>query len=429
MAYINFVFGLVIMMMNLCNDTSCSTSTSLAQEIFESDDLLTQILLNLPVKSLFRFKCVSKKWMSIISSPYFSIIHTRRNPNPISSTLLMLKNKSMILLSLGNHENNPEADHRIPSFDFFNITSDTIMKILGTCNGLMLSHMGSASNENEYYYCVSNITTKQYKKIPPPGKIMNKPILGVNLAFDPSNSPHFKIVCVGQSFKLDDRICQLEIYSSETGSWRLWNGSFTYPFHFLEIFDRGVFFNGAIHWLCPRGDCFYFVLEDETMKVLQTPPMHRDVYTTKRLRFLGKSGKYLHLVDFEANLFHNPPMVIYEMGMDYSGWVLKYRINLNELGLVFPDMIREIQVNTRYTENENDYSVHMSRYYLCSVLSVRRAADGESVEIILLLPRYIIAYNPKYHSLRVLLWLDHTIQLLDNKWYDVHQFIETLSWL
>ncbi|KAL3535354.1 hypothetical protein ACH5RR_003815 [Cinchona calisaya] len=420
------------MMMNLCNDNTSSSSSfsSSAQEIEESEDLLIQILLHLPVKSLLGFKCVCKKWKSLISSQYFSINHTQRNPNPISSSLLMLRNQSLILLSLGHHENNPEADFRIPSFDFFNITPDTTMRILGICNGLMLSYISSSFNENEYAFCVSNITTRQLTNLPPPGKIINKPILGINLAFDPSNSPHFKVICFGQSFMLEDKSCQLEIYSSETGLWKLWNGSFSNPFHILEVFDRGVFCNGAIHWLSTISDSFYFVLEKETMKTLPMPPMHRDIYTTKRLRFLGQSGGYLNLIDFEANLFHNPPMDIYEMKKDYSEWVLKYRIDLNELGLLFPEMIKEIQVHSQKTEDEHDVSVHISKHYLCSVLSVRRAVDGESVEIIMLLPQHIIAYNPMNNCLRVLLWLDKgTIQLQDHKWYDCYQFTETLSWL
>jgi len=50
------------------------------------DELITQILLRLPVKSLIRFKSVSKSWCSLISNPSFAksqfqitaATHTRR---------------------------------------------------------------------------------------------------------------------------------------------------------------------------------------------------------------------------------------------------------------------------------------------------------------------------------------------------------------
>ncbi|KAK5817620.1 hypothetical protein PVK06_022547 [Gossypium arboreum] len=43
-----------------------------AETIANNYDLLIQILVRLPVKSLLRFKSVSKTWHSIISNPEFS---------------------------------------------------------------------------------------------------------------------------------------------------------------------------------------------------------------------------------------------------------------------------------------------------------------------------------------------------------------------
>ena len=38
-------------------------------------DLLIQIMIRLPTKSLQRFKCVSKSWLSLISSSHFANLH------------------------------------------------------------------------------------------------------------------------------------------------------------------------------------------------------------------------------------------------------------------------------------------------------------------------------------------------------------------
>ncbi|RHN79380.1 putative F-box domain-containing protein [Medicago truncatula] len=40
--------------------------------LYLPDELITQILLRLPVETLIRFKCVCKSWFSLISNPYFA---------------------------------------------------------------------------------------------------------------------------------------------------------------------------------------------------------------------------------------------------------------------------------------------------------------------------------------------------------------------
>ncbi|KAG5001241.1 hypothetical protein JHK87_022313 [Glycine soja] len=40
-----------------------------------SHDLIVEILLRLPIKSLLRFKCVCKSWLSFISNPHFVKSH------------------------------------------------------------------------------------------------------------------------------------------------------------------------------------------------------------------------------------------------------------------------------------------------------------------------------------------------------------------
>ncbi|KAI5675492.1 hypothetical protein M9H77_06442 [Catharanthus roseus] len=391
-------------MMNLCPKTTSSSSSSAAEMIAENQDLMVEILLHLPVKSLLRFKCVSKQWKSMISNPYFAHRHTRRNSTRPTSSLLILKRRGMLILSLGNDANSP-AGFRTPSFNFLNVTPDFTLKILGSCNGLMLCSLSSAFNDYSFAYCVCNLTTKRFTTFPRPGMVRNKPLLGVNLAFDPSESPHFKIVCVGQCCIFDDQRCQIEIYSSETR----------------------VFCYGAIHWLSPIGDSFYFVLQEESLKTLAMPPMQGDIYSTKRVRYLGQSGGILHLIDSEANMYYNPPMDIYEIGRDYSGWVLKCRINLEDIGCLYPDMVGHVEVHTQLLES--GFGVHLSKYYLYSILSLVRGGDGETLEIILSIPNKIISYNPKENSAKVLLCLVNNMNSLDYRWFDVYQFNDSLSWL
>ncbi|KAM1721011.1 hypothetical protein ACFX12_022597 [Malus domestica] len=51
--------------------------SSPGEAVANSQDILTQILLRLPTKSLVRFKCVSTHWLSLISCPQFIAAQVR----------------------------------------------------------------------------------------------------------------------------------------------------------------------------------------------------------------------------------------------------------------------------------------------------------------------------------------------------------------
>ncbi|GKF18312.1 hypothetical protein Tco_0063230 [Tanacetum coccineum] len=67
------------------------------------------------------------------------------------------------------------------------------------------------------------------------------------LAFDPTKSPHYKVVQVGCIVD-HDRGYSIHIYSSQTGNWVAYDHSFSsYMFH--DRFHQGIYWNNAIHWL------------------------------------------------------------------------------------------------------------------------------------------------------------------------------------
>ncbi|KAK9931552.1 hypothetical protein M0R45_018825 [Rubus argutus] len=71
-----------------------------------------------------------------------------------------------------------------------------------------------------YRFYVCNPTTKQFKAIAFPFQFQyadSNRIYGVNLAFDPTHSPHFKVVCVLGKSSLDSYY--LHVYDSKTDTW------------------------------------------------------------------------------------------------------------------------------------------------------------------------------------------------------------------
>ncbi|PPD80863.1 hypothetical protein GOBAR_DD22214 [Gossypium barbadense] len=84
-----------------------------------------------------------------------------------------------------------------------------------------------------------------------------------DIAFDPTKSLNYKVVCLDIWDEPDSsyRTKQIEIYSYQTPSWRLSGKSFIAQIH-ME-FEGGVFCNGAIHWLNVWGNTSpYFNVDD-----------------------------------------------------------------------------------------------------------------------------------------------------------------------
>ncbi|KAH9609222.1 hypothetical protein KSS87_000482 [Heliosperma pusillum] len=101
-------------------------------------DLISEMILTrLPIKSILRFKSVSKLWYSTISSSRFAFAHLKfPNPSPTESLLIRNGNKFKIM----SYENG-EIDLVSLEVDFDVVDED--MVLVGSCNGLV--GLGSTS--------------------------------------------------------------------------------------------------------------------------------------------------------------------------------------------------------------------------------------------------------------------------------------------
>ncbi|KAK6784004.1 hypothetical protein RDI58_017458 [Solanum bulbocastanum] len=143
---------------------------TLVIKVTGNTELLTEILLRLPSKSLLRLQTVCKDWLFHISSQRFRLLHSQT--------------KQMSSL-------------KVDGFFF-------------CCSG----------DGNDQLYFVYNPTTNQRRLIPLPCTITNPnhhEVMVMNLAVDPMESDRYKIVCI---MKSDDDYNQYYVYSSETRVWR-----------------------------------------------------------------------------------------------------------------------------------------------------------------------------------------------------------------
>ncbi|KAK2980455.1 hypothetical protein RJ640_028863 [Escallonia rubra] len=128
------------------------------------DDIAVNVLLILPVKSLLRFKCVSKSWRSLITDPLFVKQHLKRDDGPCNTALCRFgvagsSCPSAIKGLINRHSVNNDASGRpVERADYKR--SNNSFEILGSCNGLVLVYA--------CYYgrlLLWNPSTRQYNKL------------------------------------------------------------------------------------------------------------------------------------------------------------------------------------------------------------------------------------------------------------------------
>lgn len=111
----------------------------------------------------------------------------------------------------------------------------------------------------------------------------------ISLDFNPLKSPH-QVICIYVKEKMifakDDTLppgpnLHIEIYSSETSSWRLSGKPFQAPWGYFMW--HGIFWNGLLHWFHRLFEdydvySFCFDVERETAKPLPMPIIVDDLW-------------------------------------------------------------------------------------------------------------------------------------------------------
>ncbi|KAL6143102.1 hypothetical protein ACLB2K_053798 [Fragaria x ananassa] len=407
----------------------CSSSR-LPETIWDYEDIFLEILVRVPARILLRCKCVSKHWLSFISDPKFCHLHTLRNPNPSASAVFSNLSRDIGFIPLDfDHDQTTSTGSGSPSCDplkfIANLCPDNI-KIVQSCNGLILCHpeivLPSIIHDSDVlrlntplYYYVINPTTKQFTKLIPPAAAAATTtlprIFGYALAFDPSKSPHYKVVFLW--FRDEPSpwgLCSyhnIEIYSSETKSWRLLNSSF--KTHEV-IYEEGVYCNGAVHWVGLFCEVAYYHIEEEHDGFVDGFPYseEKNWETLDSRYFMESSDGHLQLIQI-----YSPSLTkfeVLEMGRDYCGWFVKYNVDLDPLCTAYPSIHAWIWVVLFLAKGEN---------------------EDEGSSLLLHAPGKVISYNLKSNTFKSIgltpqAGVDDSLRRVGER---NHRYMETLAWV
>ncbi|CAK7345564.1 unnamed protein product [Dovyalis caffra] len=416
------------------------SNSSSVDAVFGADDLLTEILLHLPAKSILKFKLVSKKWLSIISNPSFAILHTKLNPHTISALLLQVlylfkKPSSYQYVSLDGKSSAVNLSSEFLSFDPDNLGSTHVSQ---SCNGLLLCSKSNrySAERNKTTYYVFNPTTRQFAVLTLPsgdGIRFNR----IQLVFDPSKSPFYKVLCI-HYFK---SVLEIHVYSSETKIWKLSLKQENFDSWCVNL-NNGVFWNGAIHWISPKGNGFCFLLDEECLQAMTSPPLPES-WETNSFKYFGESGGQLHFIgsfNSEQNLDVmnmginvSPDMSDDQMGRSSSckigsqyivvyakdkvcpKWFVKYYVDVNAIVMAYPETIEDPTVSPCLLDRCIDVSFFIEE----------NNEEGPGPLLVINVPGDIISYSFRDKKLKKL------FSFHPYKHYSccAFKYTETLSWV
>ncbi|XP_047333260.1 F-box protein CPR1-like [Impatiens glandulifera] len=209
---------------------------------FFPDEILENVLCRLPVKSLLRLRCVSKPWLSLISSPRFVKLHLNRSVQTKSNLSLFLINGPEFfrwnLYSLDHDLLPPDevVNHPIDSHPF-----RCKWYTIGSCDGLIC--LSKAFDDDSVY--LWNPSTKKIIKLP--DSLSTKAYYDCCYGFGYDNTnDDYRVVRTGldRNDKGDIIDYHIQVYSLRSNSWHM-----PEKFHHCPTYqEKFSIACGALHW-------------------------------------------------------------------------------------------------------------------------------------------------------------------------------------
>ncbi|KAL8031469.1 hypothetical protein ABFX02_13G027100 [Erythranthe guttata] len=310
---------------------------------FIPTDILIEILLKLPVKSLIRFTTVAKSWRSIITTPTFIDSHISGGGGNNHTLLLRRYDKSdklehYSLLKTTKGESFSASSSSQLEFPFK--SQNGYFRIVGSCDGLV------CLLDDLFVNCSSPIVIWN-------PSVRNHIVLP-NPSINPKEVPHiaalgfggvagdvYKVVRLVYCRKTEDFGFVVpplvEIYSVGTGKWKKISGV-DVRLRVLEYMWNQAFLNGVVHWLAyepidenktTRGSILSFHMGEEVFGEVALPDELASESVTSFCIFV--IGESLGIVKYDGEATRQSCDVWFmkEYGVKES-WIKLYRIGMLE---------------------------------------------------------------------------------------------------
>lgn len=204
-------------------------------------EIIIEVLLRLPVKSLVKFRCVCKQWLSLISSPQFAKNHLKRKGEHYRLVFGCVNEDDVFIRSIN-------LDSFIQCKNSVNAPGDshfwTEFRMTGSCNGLICLLVGSSG------VFLWNPSIGKSKALPPSGSECRNyfNIVTYGFGYDELNDDYKVVEAFGFMDDASGSSVKFNIFSLRTNSWRqIKNWPAAYPFRRRSC-TCALFVNGSFHW-------------------------------------------------------------------------------------------------------------------------------------------------------------------------------------
>ncbi|KAJ8436226.1 hypothetical protein Cgig2_006913 [Carnegiea gigantea] len=294
------------------------------------DQIISEILIRLPAKSVCRFTCVSKRWLSLISSPHFIasyISHSTPSWAILDRAIRVAKGPKDFTLTLAGPPNvsSFSVSPHMMDEDLVNPSRQKYPSLISGSSGLLLfavarkrdpyspkewkpNSFNHSTDQDSLLVC--NPITRQFVQLPKPPKLLNRrsavgfPTKGLG----PGGVVPSFVVTECQPI-IGSEYAYLMTFSPETGKWEVKSANYMFDMHFwkpwgvLEFDGHLVWFDlscGLIVWNEPFTidkvvQCRFTPLRQGCITRLNTPHLNEQ-------RCMGVGGgsiQYLEMVDGE----------------------------------------------------------------------------------------------------------------------------------
>ena len=291
------------------------------------EEMVTEILLRLPVKAIIRFHAVCPRWAALLSSEEFCVAKNAGSTEPAKVLFLppnaisteVRSSDGMLLLTLNGR-----------SADFAGMPP-------ATCHGLTLLH-----DHHSDCFHVFNAATRSVAMLPgPPCQIRTTAGLGYD-----GMTKKYKVVRLFPGEEPTTTRIMCEVYTLGEDSWRpsAEGVSVTFNEYAWDALARAmwyqqtpVFADRCLHWLIgpgpaatwPEAAVLSFSVADETFSLVRSPPFDLELGKTHLTELDGR-----HLTELDGRLCmvrdlrrDRSQLEIWKVSPD-GGWSLDHRIDL-----------------------------------------------------------------------------------------------------